>query len=165
MREATYAAIDGVGVGTSLHYIDPATKLMGALKPEAIIEALQVRDEAANEPFGRCSRLLARMDRMHANAGLGEVEEHFRMLLFESLRREDVDRALKVVQGLAQAQAVKPDYDIEFWSWVGGQGRAEQTSDIIGGDRSTITSDSEATDEWQTLLARVEYVQHNGTPQ
>lgn len=156
MREATYAAIDGVGVGTSLHYIDPATKLMGALRPEAIMEALQVRDDAAKEPFGRCSRLLARMDRMHANAGLGEVEEHFRMLLFEALKREDINQALKVVNMLAQAQAIKPDYDVEFWSWAG-----EQKSDMLGGDRLAITVDSEATDNWQEFLSRVEHVQHN----
>ncbi|HLF25823.1 MAG TPA: hypothetical protein VJG32_05765 [Anaerolineae bacterium] len=162
MREATYAAIDGVGVGTSLHYIDPETKLMGALRPEAILEALQVRDDAAREPFGQCSRLLARMDRMHANSGLGEVDEHFRMLLFEALRREDVDRAVKVASRLAEAQAMKPDYDIEFWSWVGELGRAKQASDIVGGDRRVITADSEATDEWQELVSRIEYVQHNG---
>jgi hypothetical protein len=71
MREATYAAIDGVGVGTSLHYIDPGPKLMGALRPEAIMDALQVRDDAARDPFGQLSRLLARRDRIHANAGLG----------------------------------------------------------------------------------------------
>src|SRR5262249_12543219 len=132
MREATYAAIDGVGVGTSLHYIDPATKLMGALRPESIMEALQVRDDAAREPFGQLSRLLARMDRIHANAGLGEMEEHFCMALYEALKRENVERAAKVASGLAEAQAIKPNYDIEFWSWADQLGDGKASSNIVG---------------------------------
>lgn len=156
MRDATYAAIDGVGVGTSLHYIDPGTKLMGALRPEAIMEALQVRDDAARDPFGQLSRLLARMDRIHANAGLGEMEEHFRDLLFEALRHENVERAIKVASGLAQAQAIKPNSDIEFWSWA-GEAKGEM-GDILGGDRLAITSDSQATDNWMELVSRIEYV-------
>ncbi|MEP7356880.1 MAG: hypothetical protein ABI847_06535 [Anaerolineales bacterium] len=157
MREATYAAIDGVGVGTSLHYIDPATKLMGALRPESIMEALRVRDEAASEPFAQCSRLLARMDRMHANAGLGEAEEHYRALLILALKNEKVEHALQVAAGLARLQAMKPDFDIEFWSWVGSADAAEN---MLGGDRLAITADSEATDDWQELMARVEHVAH-----
>lgn len=158
MRDATYAAIDGVGVGTSLHYIDPTTKLMGALRPEAILEALQVRDDAARDPFGQLSRLLARMDRIHANAGLGEMEEHFRALLFEALRHEDVERALKIASGLAQAQAIKPNSDIEFWSWASDASRGAQTDDILGGDRLAITADSKAADSWVELVSRIEYV-------
>jgi hypothetical protein len=158
MRAATFAAIDGVGVGTSLHYIDQATKLMGALRPEAILEALQVRDGAAQEAFAQCSRLLARMDRMHANSGLGEVEEHFRALLFEALRREDVERAGQVAALFAQTQAMKPDYDVEFWSWIQGASREEAARTILGGDRLAITADSDATDNWQELMGQIEYV-------
>ena len=143
MREATLAAIDGVGVGTSLHYIDAATKLMGALRPESIMAALQVRDEAAREPFAQCSRLLARMDRMHANAGLGEAEQHYRGLLALALKHEKLDHALQTAAGLARLQAMKPDFDIEAWT-----------------DRLAITADSEATDQWQALVARIEQVQH-----
>jgi hypothetical protein len=162
MRDATLAAIDGVGVGTSLHYIDPATKLMGALRPEAILEALDVRDRAAEEPFARCSRTLARMDRMHANAGLGEMDEHFRMLLYEALRHEHVPQALEVVALMAKMQAMKPDYDIEFWSWLDEGDRTEAAKDIPGGDRLAINADSEATDMWQKLVSRIEYT-HQGS--
>ncbi len=160
MREATLAAIDGVGVGTSLHYIDPATKLMGALRPDAIREALDVRDRAALEPFARCSRMLARMDRMHANAGLGEMDEHFRMLLYEALRHEYVPQATKVMALMAKMQAMKPDYDIEFWSWIDEAEKADEVENLLGGDRLAITSDSEATDQWQKLISRIEYIQH-----
>jgi hypothetical protein len=158
MREATYAAIDGVGVGTSLHYIDPGTKLMGALRPEAIMEALQVRDDAAREPFGRLGRLLARMDRIHANAGLGEMEEHFRALLFQALRHENVEQAEKIANGLAQAQAIKPNSDIEFWSGASATDRANEMNVIVGGDRLAITADSQATDNWLNLVEQIEYV-------
>jgi hypothetical protein len=157
MRPATFAAIDGVGVGTSLHYIDQATRLMGALRPESIMEALQVRDEAAREPFAQCSRLLARMDRIHANSGLGEVDEHFRMLMYEALRRERVDDAVRVAGLMARAQAMKPDYDVEFWSWVNAADREEAAKTILGGDRLAITADSGATDNWQELMGQIEY--------
>jgi hypothetical protein len=162
MRDATFAAIDGVGVGTSLHYIDPETKLMGALRPEAIREALECRDNAAREPFAKCSRLLARLDRMHANAGLGEVEEHFRMLILEALKREQVDKAVEVVSMLAKLQSMKPDSDIEFWSWIGDADKEAEAMNILGGDRLAITADSVATDEWQRLLGRIEAMRHNG---
>ena len=162
MREATFAAIDGVGVGTSLHYIDAATKLMGALRPEAILEALQVRDDAAREPFAQCSRLLARMDRMHANAGLGEAEEHYRALLILALKNEKLEHALQTAAGVARLQAMKPDFDIEFWSWVGAGHRADDPQNMLGGDRLAITADSEATDDWQELVSRIEQVQHAG---
>ncbi|MBF8284821.1 MAG: hypothetical protein HW378_3736 [Anaerolineales bacterium] len=161
MREATFAAIDGVGIGTSLHYIDAATKLMGALRPEAILEALQVRDDAVREPFAQCSRLLARMDRMHANAGLGEAEEHYRALLRLALRHEKLEHALQVAAGVARLQAMKPDFDIEFWSWVGDLDRTEAAKNMLGGDRLAITADSETMDEWQELVSRIEYIPHN----
>ena len=164
MREATLAAIDGVGVGTSLHYIDAATKLIGALRPEAIMEALHVRDETAREPFAQCSRLLARMDRMHANAGLGEAEEHYRALLILALKSGRLEHALQVAAGVARLQAMKPDYDIEFWSWVGQVDREQEAKNMLGGDRLAITADSEATDDWQELVSRIEYIQHDDPP-
>ena len=162
MRAATLAAIDGVGVGTSLHYIDAATKLMGALRPEAILEALQVRDDAAREAFAQCSRLLARMDRMHANAGLGEAEEHYRGLLILALRHGKLDHAQQVVAGLMRLQAMKPDFNVEFWSWVGDWDRAEAAQNLLGGDRDAIHADSDATDNWQKLVARIEYAHGPG---
>jgi hypothetical protein len=160
MREATLAAIDGVGVGTSLHYIDAATKLMGALRPESIMEALQVRDDAAKEPFAQCSRLLTRMDRMHANAGLGEADEHFRALMFLALKHGNIEHALRVAAGVAKMQAMKPDFDIEYWSWLGEGTRDGEVADLLGGDHLAITADSVATDNWQALVARIEHVRH-----
>jgi hypothetical protein len=31
---------------------------------------------------------------------------------------------------------------------------------MLGGDRLAITADSEATDDWQELVSRIEHVQH-----
>ena len=76
-----------------------ATKLMGALRPESIMEALQVRDDAAREPFAQCSRLLARMDRMHANAGLGEAEEHYRACVQAAEARTKAGTSLSNLAG------------------------------------------------------------------
>ena len=75
MKDAVFAGVDGVGIGTSMHHVDPATKLMGALKPDAIRAALRVRDEAEAHPQGRAARALARLDQMHFEGSLGDDEE------------------------------------------------------------------------------------------
>jgi hypothetical protein len=161
MRIATLAAIDGVGVGTSLHYIDPKTKLMGALKPEAIREALRVRDETATEPFAQCSRLLARLDRMFANEGLGEMDGHYRLLLFEALKRGKEAQALKVAGGLARMEAMKPNFDYRFWSWVGGWEMVETAKRVLMEDEnSALPAEADVADEWQMLLSRLEHINH-----
>jgi hypothetical protein len=164
MRLATLAAIDGVGIGTSMHYIDPETKLMGALKPEAILEALEVRDAAAREPFAQCTRLLARLDRMYANGGLGEVEDEYRWYLFEALRDGQEQKALQIAGGMARMEALKPDFDYKLWSWVGGWEVLERAKHLMG-DSGHLTqpSDPEALDEWQALISRLEYIvrEHN----
>jgi hypothetical protein len=166
MREATLAAIDGVGVGTSLHYIDAATKLMGALRPESIMAALQVRDEAAREPFAQCSRLLARMDRMHANAAWARPRSTTARCSTCAERREAGACACRSARpGWRGCQAMKPDFDVEVLVVGGGRrarGRAEQH--VLGGDRLAITADSEATDRWQELVSRIEHVQHAARP-
>jgi hypothetical protein len=98
------------------------------------------------------------MDRIHANAGLGEMEEHFRALLFQALRHENVEQAEKIANGLAQAQAIKPNSDIEFWSGTSAADRANDMNVIVGGDRLAITADSQATDNWLNLVEQIEYV-------
>lgn len=70
MANAVYAGVDGVGIGTSMHWVDEQTKLMGALKPDAIRAALQVRDEAEATPLGRAAKMLARLDQMSFEGSL-----------------------------------------------------------------------------------------------
>jgi hypothetical protein len=159
MRDATLAAVDGVGIGTSMHYIDAETKLMGALRPEAIREALGVRDAAAREPFAQCTRLLARLDRMYANGGLGEVEDEYRWHLFEALQNGKEQQALEIAGGLARMEALKPDFDYKLWSWVGGWDVVERSRHLLGqAGARTQASDPEALDEWQALISRLEHI-------
>jgi hypothetical protein len=159
MRSATLAAIDGVGIGTSMHYLDAQTKRMGALRPDAILEALRVRDAAAGEPFSQCTRLLARLDRMYANGGLGEVEDEYRWHLFEALRDGHEQKALEIAGGLARMEALKPDFDYKLWSWVGGWDVVERSKHLLG-QASPLSqpADSQALDEWQTLISRLEHI-------
>lgn len=159
MRSATLAAIDGVGVGTSLHYIDPATKLMGALRPEAIREALQVRDQTALEPFAQCSRLLARLDRIYANGGLGEIENQYRGRLFEALYAGEEGQAMEIAAAIARIEAMKPGFDSQWWSWVGDWNTAGDAQYIlVDMDRPVFSVDADAMDEWQTLLSKIDYI-------
>ncbi len=161
MRAATLAAIDGVGVGTSLHYIDPQTKLMGALKPGAHRAALQVREQAPTEPFAQFTRPLARLDRMFANGGLGEMEDHYRWLLFEALRDGNESQALEIAGGLARMEALKPNFDYRLWSWVGGWDMAEKARRILVDDgQASLPANAEVADEWQMLLSRLEHINH-----
>jgi hypothetical protein len=46
--DAVYTGVDGIGIGTSLHYVD-ANKTIGALKPTYIRQLLQERTRAAGE--------------------------------------------------------------------------------------------------------------------
>jgi hypothetical protein len=85
MRECTFLGVDGVGIGTSLHYQHPVTKAIGQLKAEAVRE---VRDAAAKEPLGRGARLLARLDRLFFEGTLPAGLDPKRAELFLALRAE-----------------------------------------------------------------------------
>jgi len=89
MRIAVAAGVDGVGIGTSMHHVDPSTKLMGALKPDAIRDALRIRDEAEATPLGRAAKLLARLDQMHSEGSLSDAEEQRRDALYRAVRSRD----------------------------------------------------------------------------
>ncbi len=106
MRDAVLTGVDGVGIGTSLHYIDPETKLMGALKPEAIREALRIRDEAEASIGGKAAILLARLDRMLFEGSLPEEDEPHRASLYEAVLARDLQQAQKVMNKLAQIMAM-----------------------------------------------------------
>src|SRR6202041_1802225 len=85
MRNAVLAGVDGVGIGTSMHHVDPATRLMGALRPDAIVAALRVRDDAEAHPLGKAARMLARLDQMHFEQSLLEGEEAVRATLHQAV--------------------------------------------------------------------------------
>ena len=85
MIDAVYTGVDGVGIGTSLHFIDPVTKLMGALDRNKIKEILQARDVAQNNIRGKGAKLLAALDRLHFEGNLNGDEESKRLKLYKAL--------------------------------------------------------------------------------
>lgn len=97
MRACVFTGVDGVGIGTSLHYRHPQTNAIGQLKPDAIREVLRVRDGAAAEALGRGARLLARLDRMFFEGTLPARLDPVRLELFASLRASDEQRAAAIV--------------------------------------------------------------------
>jgi hypothetical protein len=106
MQNAVFAGIDGVGIGTSMHYVDKQTKLMGALKPEAITAALRVRDEAAAHPLGRAAKALARLDQMHFEGSLLPAEESERPRLHEAVREKNEAQASASLGKLTRTESL-----------------------------------------------------------
>ncbi|MBA4026836.1 MAG: hypothetical protein C0473_01200 [Cyanobacteria bacterium DS3.002] len=109
IKKAVYAGVDGVGIGTSLHYMDPQTKLMGELKAQLIEDTLQHRDDAAAEWLGKAASLLARMDRMFFEGSLSEADETSRINLYQSVRSKDESRWVSLATKLAHIAQMPPD--------------------------------------------------------
>lgn len=108
MKHAVFAGVDGVGIGTSMHYVDPKTKLMGALKPEAIHEALRARDQAAAQPLGRAAAILARLDQMSFEGSLLPDEDKLRGALHRAVRAQSEREALEVLDHLVRVERIEP---------------------------------------------------------
>lgn len=109
MRDAVLAGLDGVGIGTSLHFIDPETKLMGALRAEKITEALTARDAAEQSLMGRAAILLARADRMFFEATLPAHSEPDRQALFRAVVARDEEAAAVLVERLQEIDRLPAD--------------------------------------------------------
>lgn len=89
VERCVYTGVDGLGIGTSLHFIDPDTKLMGAFDPKAIKAVLDARDHAEDTQRGKAAILLARMDRLHFETLLSEAEEMIREQLYQAVCHAD----------------------------------------------------------------------------
>lgn len=89
VERCVYTGVDGLGIGTSLHFIDPDTKLMGAFDPKAIKAVLDARDHAEDTQRGKAAILLARMDRLHFENLLSEAEEMIREQLYQTVCNAD----------------------------------------------------------------------------
>ena len=107
MRNAVLAGVDGVGIGTSMHYVDASTKLMGALKPEAIQQALRVRDEAEASPLGRAAAMLARLDQMSFEGSLLTSESAVRAALHVAVRAQDERAASQCMKMLGRVAEIE----------------------------------------------------------
>jgi len=108
MRNAVFAGVDGVGIGTSMHYVDPKTKLMGALKPDAIHAALRARDEAAAHVLGRAAQSLARLDQMSFEGSLLPTENSVRAKLHAAVRAQDEAGAKDAIESLVRTLSLEP---------------------------------------------------------
>ena len=123
MRDAVLAGVDGVGIGTSMHYVDATTKLMGALKPDAIRTALHVRSEAARTALGRAAALLARLDQMHFESSLLDAEEELRGRLHQAVRGKNERDATACVAKLGRVEKMDPDSLLESPTLARGRRR------------------------------------------
>jgi hypothetical protein len=108
MKNAVFAGIDGVGIGTSMHHVDAKTKLMGALKPEAIAAALKVRDDAAAQPLGRAAAMLSRLDQMCFEGSLLPQEGGMRAALHHAVREQNEKSALAAMKDLDRVERLEP---------------------------------------------------------
>jgi hypothetical protein len=98
IRDCAHVGVDGVGIGTSLHYRNPETNAIGQLNANAVRETLRHRDAAAQEPLGRGARLLARLDRLFCEGSIPAQLEPARQELYVAMR----DRQERAVVGLLQ---------------------------------------------------------------
>ena len=90
IARCVYTGVDGLGIGTSLHYIDPDTKLMGAFDVEKIKAVLSERTKAEKTLQGRAAILLARMDRLYYEHNLTDRQNALRAQLYEAVKSQDL---------------------------------------------------------------------------
>lgn len=94
MAACVESGVDGVGIGTSLHYLQRTAEgkiVMGELNPEAVLDVLQVRDVAASSVKGRAATALAMLDRLSFERLLPAACEDLRAGLFTLLTQTVVD--------------------------------------------------------------------------
>lgn len=109
MPACVYSGVDGVGIGTSLHYRKQDANgkyIMGELKPDAILEVLQVRDHAAAISRGRGAEALAMLDRLYFEQILPADCDAIRVRLFAALSAaspsdEAIEAILSELTGLS----------------------------------------------------------------
>lgn len=103
VARCVYTGVDGLGIGTSLHYIDPQTKLMGAFNPQAIRDVLTARNKAEATVKGRGARLLAKLDRMYFEHILTDEEDEKREKLFDAVCKQDEEQIAEILKNSDKA--------------------------------------------------------------
>ncbi|MEN2786187.1 hypothetical protein ABC969_07095 [Sphingomonas qilianensis] len=92
MAACVECAVDGVGIGTSLHYLQRTADgkiVMGELKPDAVLDVLATRDAAAVGVKGSGAGALAMLDRLAFEKLLPPRCETLRQQLYASLASAD----------------------------------------------------------------------------
>jgi len=98
VARCVYTGVDGLGIGTSLHYIDPDTKLIGAFYPKAIRDTLKARNIAESTLKGRGAVLLARLDRLYFEKVLSGREDEKRLMLYEAVCTQNEEKIAKLLK-------------------------------------------------------------------
>lgn len=98
VARCVYTAVDGLGIGTSLHFIDPETKLMGAFDPAAIEAVLNARNKAEATIKGKGAVLLAKLDRLYFEKLLTDEENEKRNQLFDAICRQDENKISEILK-------------------------------------------------------------------
>jgi hypothetical protein len=106
---ASHAGIDGVGIGTRMHY--SVTEVRGGLNAKAMHQALKIRDEASRECLGQAARLLARLDILASRGTLVHKEDELRVQLYNVLRNKDMNEAERLKKELARVCALVDEPD------------------------------------------------------
>ena len=147
MRPSTYSGVDGIGIGTSLHYFDAETRLMGALKPEAMLEALAVRDEASKEKPAILATFLARLDRMFFEGTLTGEENNRRIELFASLVEGDFELGENIMSELQHLSDLPNSSDPSVL------GHAKR---ILARSESNLIIANEKAENWHIFVGELE---------
>lgn len=98
VERCVYTAVDGLGIGTSLHFIDPETKLMGAFDPNAIEAVLKARNKAESTIKGKGAVLLAKLDRLYFEKLLTDEENENRKALFNAICKQDENMISEIIK-------------------------------------------------------------------
>ncbi len=93
VERCVITGVDGLGIGTSLHYIDKNTHLMGAFDPDAINEVLKARNKAEVSDLGKAAILLAKLDRLFFEKIIYEEENNLRIELYNAVLEQNVENA------------------------------------------------------------------------
>jgi hypothetical protein len=98
VERCVYTAVDGLGIGTSLHFIDPETKLIGAFNPDKIKAVLDARNKAEATIKGKGALLLAKLDRLYFENLLTDAEDKKRKSLFDAICKQDESKISEILK-------------------------------------------------------------------
>ncbi|QTL47333.1 hypothetical protein [Priestia aryabhattai] len=127
IERCVITGVDGLGIGTSLHYMDSQTKLMGAFNPKVIAEVLEKRNEAENTYLGKAAKLLAKLDRLYFEKNIHDEENLLRNDLFEAILEQDQEK----VKILINDPRINRIQEIPFEDQNSVLGRAIRTIEFL----------------------------------
>ncbi|AXN41038.1 hypothetical protein [Peribacillus butanolivorans] len=113
IERCVITGVDGLGIGTSLHYTDKQSKLMGALNPKAIAEVLEKRNEAENTVLGKAAKLLAQLDRLYFEKNIYDEEDLLRNDLFNVILEQDQEKALVLIDDTRANRIKEIPYEVQ----------------------------------------------------